>query len=115
VDALKRSRPRQAPFREILPRIVHETHGTARIIDVREPGEFTGDLGHIASAELVPLEDLERASKRWRSDEPLILVCRSGGRAALAAEHLSAQGFVAVMNMVGGMLGWNAAALPIER
>jgi hypothetical protein len=33
----------------------------------------------------------------------------------LVAKHLAAQGFSHVHNMVGGMLAWNAAALPIVR
>src|SRR6266700_3393714 len=38
--------------------------GTVQILDVREPGEFTGPLGHIGRAVLIPLGELaERAGE----------------------------------------------------
>ena len=113
--ALERSTTKPMAYREIAPRAVFETMGTARLVDVREPHEFTGELGHVEGAELVPLGTLEAASKAWARDEPLIMICRSGGRSGRAAEHLSAQGFTSVMNMVGGMLAWNDAGLPVAR
>lgn len=113
--ALERSTTKPMAYREISPRAVFETMGTARLVDVREPHEFTGELGHVEGAELVPLGTLEAASKAWTRDEPLVMICRSGGRSGRAAEHLSAQGFTSVMNMVGGMLAWNDAGLPIAR
>jgi rhodanese-related sulfurtransferase len=42
-------------------------------------------------------------------------VCRSGGRSGRVAAYLASEGFTRVMNMVGGMLSWNAARLPVER
>ena len=30
------------------------------VLDVRNPDEFTGELGHIAGATLIPLPDLEK-------------------------------------------------------
>lgn len=115
MTALSKSQPKQAAYREIAPRAVWDTLGTARLIDVREPHEFVGELGHVQGAELVPLETLEAASKGWERDAPLVMICRSGGRSGRAAEHLAAQGFVAVMNMVGGMLAWSGAGLPVAR
>lgn len=115
MTALTKSRPKQAAYREIAPRAVYDTLGTARLVDVREPHEFTGELGHVSGAELVPLETLEAACKAWERDTPLVMICRSGGRAGRAAEHLAAQGFSAVMNMVGGMLAWNESGLPVVR
>lgn len=86
-----------------------------RIIDVREPHELTGELGHIRGAELVPLATVDAAAKSWRKDEEIVLVCRSGGRSGRAAASLAMMGFRRVMNMVGGMLAWNEAHLPVER
>ena len=85
-----------------------------RIVDVRDPREFTGELGHLPGAELVPLQTLASAASRWPRGEPLVLVCRSGRRSAQAARALSAAGFRCVMNMVGGMLAWSEAQLPVE-
>jgi len=115
LTALSKSQPKQAAYREIAPRAVYDTLGTARLVDVREPHEYEGELGHVQGAELVPLETLEAASKSWDRDAPLVMICRSGGRSGRAAEHLAAQGFGAVMNMIGGMLAWNASGLPVVK
>lgn len=86
-----------------------------RIVDVREPAEYTGELGHIAGAELVPLGTVDRAAATWDRDAPLVLVCRSGGRSGKAALALLDAGFKKVVSMAGGMLAWNASAIPVER
>lgn len=78
--------------------------GVARFIDVREPDEFTGPLGHLPGAELVPLEKVEAAAEGWARDEPLLLICRSGGRSSRAASALAARGFTTLYNLTGGML-----------
>ncbi len=79
----------------------------ARIIDVREPAEFTGDLGHLAGAELVPLSTVALVAQDWPRDEALLIVCRSGRRSAVAAQDLLALGFKQVANLEGGMLAYN--------
>ena len=86
-----------------------------RVIDVREPGEFAGELGHIEGAELVPLATLPEAARTWPRDAELVVVCRSGARSSRAAEVLRELGFERVVNMSGGMTAWNAAGLPVAR
>ncbi|NJK88736.1 MAG: MBL fold metallo-hydrolase [Myxococcales bacterium] len=78
-----------------------------RIIDVREPDEFGGELGHLDGAELVPLAGLLDAARDWPRDKPLLIVCRSGRRSARAAQSLASMGFWDVTNLEGGMLRWN--------
>ena len=86
-----------------------------RVIDVREPSEFTGELGHIEGAELVPLATLPEAARAWPRDTELVVVCRSGARSSRAAQVLKELGFERVVNMSGGMTAWNQAGLPVER
>lgn len=87
----------------------------ARIIDVREPSEYNGELGHIAGSELVPLATLEAEAASWDPSTEILLVCRSGARSGRAATALVHRGFTAVMNLVGGMLAYNQRDLPVER
>ncbi len=77
---------------------------SARLVDVREPDEFTGPLGHLPGAELVPLGDLADVSRGWPRDELIVLVCRSSGRSDRAALQLQNMGFSQVASMRGGML-----------
>jgi len=104
-----------AGYRDITPLRVADARGGARLVDVRETPELTGELGHIAGIEHVPLAEVEKKASAWAKDADLILVCRSGGRSGRAATALAAMGFTRVMNMVGGMIAWNEAKLPVAR
>lgn len=106
--------PHPSGHRDVRPDHVFADRGATRVVDVREPDEFEGELGRIQGAELVPLAVLASRVSRWPKDEALVLVCRSGKRSEQAASTLTALGFSCVMNMVGGMLAWHEAQLPVE-
>ena len=107
--------PSPAPYAEITPSELARSQFSGRIVDVREPGEFYGELGHLSGAELVPLSTLSAQAARWNRDEPIVLVCRSGRRSGDAARLLAQRGFRHVFNLTGGMLAHNAAGLPTVR
>lgn len=103
-------------FREVTPsEVAAMPKSRVRIIDVREPFEFTGELGHVAGAELVPLPMVGATASAWPRDDEIVLVCRSGARSGRAAGQLAEMGFTHVMNMAGGMMAWNHARLPTVR
>lgn len=97
---------------DLPPRCAHQALVAFRVVDVRNPDEI-GELGHIPGAELVPCGTVEVASSHWRQDEPLLIVCRSGKRAARACDWLVGRGFTRVFNLEGGMLRWNEEGLPV--
>lgn len=84
------------------------------VLDVREPDELRGELGHIAGAELLPLQALSARGGAVPRERPVVTVCRSGGRSGKAALGLLELGFARVASLAGGMTGWNARALPVE-
>ena len=102
-------------YRDVDVAHVDAARGKVRIVDVREPDELLGELGHIDGVEPVPLATVERAASAWDKDAEIVLVCRSGGRSGRAAAALAAMGFRRVMNMTGGMLAWNDAKLPTKQ
>jgi rhodanese-related sulfurtransferase len=104
-----------AGYLDLPPDVVAKEVSSTRLVDVREPHEFTGELGHVRGAELVPLATVESASAGWDKDQRLILICRSGNRSGKAAALLATKGFKDLVNMAGGMLQWNALGLPIEK
>jgi rhodanese-related sulfurtransferase len=100
---------------EIDVRDAHASRKRFRVIDVREPQEFHGPLGHIEGAELLPLGTVAEQAETLRDGRPLLLVCRSGKRSDMACQQLASRGCDDVTNLVGGMIGWNRAGLPVER
>jgi len=107
--------PEVQPFVDVDPAFVTAHRGGVAVVDVREPDEFTGALGHVPGAELVPLATLPDAAEGWDREHEVVLICRSGGRSARAAIALAGRGFRHLYNLRGGMLAWNDARLPVER
>ena len=85
--------------------------GGIQLIDVRQTDEH--EAGHIAGSRLIELADLPAQVETIDRGQPVIFYCRSGGRSAMATAAFTQAGFDA-HNMVGGMLDWDAAALPME-
>jgi glyoxylase-like metal-dependent hydrolase (beta-lactamase superfamily II) len=87
------------------------------VLDVREPQEFTGELGHIPGSTLVPLRELADRVNELQTHKmgPTVVVCRSGVRSTTAAAILEGMGFEQVYNLQGGMVDWNDRRLPVER
>jgi rhodanese-related sulfurtransferase len=112
---LASARPHPAGYLEATVADVSLPPRGFRIVDVREPHEFTGELGHIAGAALVPLAGVLAHAQTWDKTETILLVCKSGGRSGQAAQALSRAGFGQVVNLVGGMMAWNAAGRPVEK
>ena len=82
----------------------------ARVLDVREDDEW--EAGHIEGALHIPLAQVPQRLEELVGDEPLVVVCRSGGRSSRAVAWLSQQGVDAV-NLDGGMGAWQAAGRPM--
>jgi len=99
---------------EMAVEAAHARLGDYLVLDVREPHEIDGPLGHVAGARLVPLGVLDRDAGTLPAGRVILAVCRSGRRSERACEILAAHGRRAI-NLAGGMIAWNRAGLPIER
>jgi glyoxylase-like metal-dependent hydrolase (beta-lactamase superfamily II)/rhodanese-related sulfurtransferase len=93
---------------------LYEHADDVSVIDVREPDEYRGELGHVPQAELVPLGALPAASHGLPRDRPLVVICRSGGRSGRAAMDLAQMGFARVASLQGGMREWQSRKLPVQ-
>ncbi|MEO7150388.1 MAG: rhodanese-like domain-containing protein [Burkholderiaceae bacterium] len=95
--------------------LARDRDAAPQVIDVREPSEFGGGLGHIPGARLLPLAELAARSAEIDPARPVVTVCRSGARSAQATVLLQKAGCAQVANLAGGMLRWRAEGLPFEQ
>jgi rhodanese-related sulfurtransferase len=111
-------------IREIMPWDLDEmlqASPDVLVVDIREADEFA--QAHIQGSLHVPRGILE-ASCDWgysdtipalvqARDKPVVLVCRSGNRTALAALTLQWMGYQQVYSLKTGIRGWNDYELPL--
>ena len=86
-----------------------------RLIDVRTPGEF--ETVHIPGAYNVPLDLLRehRDEIVKHLDQDVVLICKSGQRAAQADETLRRAGLTNVHVLDGGMTAWEGNGFAVNR
>lgn len=80
------------------------------ILDVREDDEWAA--GHIEGAVHVPLHEVPVRLAELPEADPLVVICRSGGRSTKATAYLLSHGIEAV-NLAGGMKAWDMAGRPM--
>jgi hydroxyacylglutathione hydrolase len=81
-----------------------------RILDVRREPEWKA--GHIADAELCPLDKFSHQVPWLNSSIPVAVHCKSGYRSTIACSLLKKAGYGNVTNVVGGFDAWTEAKLP---
>ena len=83
------------------------------ILDVRSPEELVGPDGHISGSLNIPLPELEQRRQAIPSGKPVVVVCHSGSRSALATQQLLKQGLSEVANLRGGLSRWSDEGYPL--
>lgn len=85
------------------------------ILDVRTSAAFAD--GHIANA-----VNIDFYSATFRNDinqldksQTYLVYCRSGARSLSSAKIMEELSFSKVYNMLGGIIGWRAAGLPLVK
>ncbi|RLL54729.1 rhodanese-like domain-containing protein [Mariprofundus sp. EBB-1] len=82
------------------------------ILDVRQPAEWSS--GHAKDAMHMPLSEVGAHMHEISRDKPVVVICASGNRSAMAATALAKAGFDMVYNFSGGMGAWQGAGLPTQ-
>ena len=85
------------------------------ILDVRTEEEY--EQGHVPKAMNIAHDELDgkiSAIAQYK-DKPVVVYCRSGRRAGMAADILLEHGFTQVKHLEGDMVGWKANGHTIEK
>lgn len=84
----------------------------AHVLDVREPHEYAA--GHVPGARLVPLSTVPDVAHELPVGQPIYVICQSGSRSRVAAQHLARIGHD-VRSVIGGTSSWISAGRPVVR
>lgn len=93
----------------------------ALVLDVREPDEFKGPIGHVPGSVNLPMSSLSARLDSIREDladyrdTPVYVMCHSATRSASAARMLRRAGLTKVQVVAGGMVKWTREKLPTTR
>lgn len=87
------------------------SQGNITVIDTREESEYAA--GHLDKAILLPRGVLEfkigTMPELADKNKPILIYCRTGGRASLAALSLKVLGYTNVLSIAGGYEAWQKA------
>jgi glyoxylase-like metal-dependent hydrolase (beta-lactamase superfamily II)/rhodanese-related sulfurtransferase len=101
-----------AGIEEIAPEWVAGHRAEVHVLDVRATVELSGDLGQLKGTQHLPLDELRARLGEVPRDKPVVTICQTGRRSALAATILAKAGVPHVANVAGGMVTWRLLGLP---
>jgi sulfur dioxygenase len=76
------------------------------VLDVREASELENPVDRLENSQVIALPQLRDAIDKVPRDKPIVCLCRSGRRSAMAVSILQKAGITEVANISGGMLRW---------
>ncbi|WP_018349130.1 rhodanese-like domain-containing protein [Longispora albida] len=83
----------------------------ALLLDVREDDEWAA--GHAPDAVHLPMMEIPARLAEVPKEDPVVVICRVGGRSARVVAYLQGQGWDNVVNLDGGMQAWASAGRPV--
>ncbi len=92
-----------------------EGKNKSTLVDVRTESEYK--QGHIKGSILIPLDVLGEKIEEVIPDksQEIFVNCHSGSRSTQAVHILEDMGYTNVINLQGGILGWERAGYPLNK
>ena len=84
------------------------------LLDVRSAEEVAGPDGRVPGSLSIPLPELEARLEELPGAKPVVVLCHSGSRSALATQLLLKASRPRVANLRGGLSRWAAEGYPLE-
>jgi len=85
---------------------------TTYVLDVRSPEEYAS--GHVPGAVNIPYDQIASRIAEVPKDKDVVLYCKSGRRAGIAAEVLAGQGYERLQHLEGDIVAWVDKGRPVE-
>lgn len=82
------------------------------VLDVRTHEEFVA--GHVPGAANIPHDQVAARIAEVPKDRPVVLYCRSGRRAGMAAQELAERGYTRLALLEGDMPAWIERGRAVE-
>jgi sulfur-carrier protein adenylyltransferase/sulfurtransferase len=83
------------------------------LLDVREP--FEREIAAIEPSVHIPMQEVPQRLSELPRDRLVVVYCHHGGRSAMVAAFLEAEGFPIVANLRGGIDAWSLEVDPRVR
>lgn len=95
--------------------LLAEKKADLTVLDVRTPEEFR--QGRLRGARNINYfaSGFDGEVAALNPERPVLIYCRSGVRSASAVKVLKKAGIKKVYNLLGGILAWEGANLPVEK
>lgn len=94
-------------------RLLLDEPSGGQFVDLRDPWEFEAE--HVPGFVNVPLPDLFNWKQVADKSKPVILFCKNGKKAHIAADVLRHSGFAEVFVVAGGVLSWKVQCFPMAK
>jgi phage shock protein E len=82
------------------------------VLDVRSPEEYAS--GHVPGAVNIPYDQVASRIAEVPKDKDVVLYCKSGRRAGIAAEVLAGHGYERLQHLEGDIVAWVEKGRPLE-
>ncbi len=86
--------------------------GGVQVVDTREPWEHAD--GHVPGSLRIQHMAVLLQADKLATDRPILFICKTCARSAVAAEFAASLGLEDLYNVEGGHNAWEAAGFPME-
>lgn len=86
--------------------------GGVQVIDTREPHEHAE--GHVPGSLRIQHMAILTHADELATDRPILFICKSGQRSAVAAEFAASLGLTDIYSVEGGHVAWAEAGYPMD-
>jgi rhodanese-related sulfurtransferase len=112
VEAWKESGKEVDTMDSIAPEELKERKESAKVIDVRKPGEYQSE--HLKDADNIPLDFINERMEEFPKEKQFHLHCAGGYRSVIAGSILKSRGYHNLVNVERGFKAIKDTGMPVS-